>query len=276
MVRDLSKNNELILEARNVTKQFKVSKNNILTACDNINLSMYKGKTLGIVGESGSGKSTVLRSIIGGLLGQGKVVSGDIIFNGKSLLNLSNNEWRELRGTVISMISQDCGATLNPIRKIGSQYIEYINAHTNLSKAEAEKKALFMLEKVRLPEVKNIMNSYPYELSGGMKQRVGIAMALTFEPELILADEPTSALDVTTQAQIVKQMMEIREEFHTGIIIVTHNIGVAAYMADKIVVMQNGVVVDSGTREEVINNPKSDYTKKLLKAIPEMDGERFV
>jgi dipeptide ABC superfamily ATP binding cassette transporter ABC protein dppD len=174
------------------------------------------------------------------------------------------------------MISQDCGATLNPIRKIGSQYIEYINAHTNLNKTEAENKALSMLEKVRLPEVKNIMNSYPYELSGGMKQRVGIAMALTFEPELVLADEPTSALDVTTQAQIVKQMMELRDEFNTGIIIVTHNMGVAAYMADKIVVMQNGVVVDSGTREEVINNPKSDYTKKLLKAIPEMDGERFV
>ena len=243
---------------------------------ENFSLTMQKGEIISIVGESGSGKSTVLRSIIGGLLGQGRVVSGDIIFNGKSLLNLSNNEWRELRGPVISMISQDCGATLNPIRKIGSQYIEYINAHTNLNKTEAENKALSMLEKVRLPEVKNIMNSYPYELSGGMKQRVGIAMALTFEPELVLADEPTSALDVTTQAQIVKQMMEINDEFHTGIIIVTHNMGVAAYMADKIVVMQNGIAVDSGTREEVINNPKSEYTKKLLKAIPEMDGERFV
>jgi len=237
-----------MLEIKDLTIQYG-EKNAVV---ENFSLTMEKAKIISIVGESGSGKSTVLRSIIGGLLGQGKVVSGDIIFNGKSLLNLSNNEWRELRGTVISMISQDCGATLNPIRKIGSQYIEYINAHTNLSKAEAEKKALFMLEKVRLPEVKNIMNSYPYELSGGMKQRVGIAMALTFEPELIL------------------------DEFHTGIIIVTHNMGVAAYMADKIVVMQNGIAVDSGTREEVINNPKSEYTKKLLKAIPEMDGERFV
>ena len=261
-----------MLEIKDLTIQY--GENN--TVVENFSLTMQKGEIISIVGESGSGKSTVLRSIIGGLLGQGKVVSGDIIFNGKSLLNLSNNEWRELRGTVISMISQDCGATLNPIRKIGSQYIEYINAHTNLNKTDAEKKALFMLEKVRLPEVKNIMNSYPYELSGGMKQRVGIAMALTFEPELILADEPTSALDVTTQAQIVKQMMEIRDEFHTGIIIVTHNMGVAAYMADKIIVMQNGTVVDSGTREEVINNPKSDYTKKLLNSIPEMDGERFV
>ena len=261
-----------MLEIKDLTIQY--GENN--TAVENFSLTMRKGEIISIVGESGSGKSTVLRSIIGGLLGQGKIISGDIIFNGKSLLNLSNNEWRELRGTVSAMISQDCGATLNPIRKIGSQYIEYINAHTNLNKTEAENKALSMLEKVRLPEVKNIMNSYPYELSGGMKQRVGIAMALTFQPELVLADEPTSALDVTTQAQIVKQMMELRDEFNTGIIIVTHNMGVAAYMADKIVVMQNGVVVDSGTREEVINNPKSDYTKKLLKAIPEMDGERFV
>ena len=261
-----------MLEIKDLTIQY--GENNIVV--ENFSLTMQKGEIISVVGESGSGKSTVLRSIIGGLLGHGKVISGDIIFNEKSLLNLSNNEWRELRGKVISMISQDCGATLNPIRKIGSQYIEYINAHTNLSKAEAEEKALFMLEKVRLPEVKNIMNSYPYELSGGMKQRVGIAMALTFEPELVLADEPTSALDVTTQAQIVKQMMELRDEFHTGIIIVTHNMGVAAYMADKIIVMQNGVVVDSGTREEIINNPKSDYTKRLLKAIPEMDGERFV
>ncbi|MBS5869067.1 MAG: ABC transporter ATP-binding protein [Fusobacterium periodonticum] len=261
-----------MLEIKDLTIQY--GENN--TVVENFSLNMQKGEIISIVGESGSGKSTVLRSIIGGLLGQGKVISGDIIFNGKSLLNLSNNEWREIRGTVISMISQDCGATLDPIRKIGSQYIEYIDAHTNLKKNEAEEKACSMLEKVRLPEVKNIMNSYPYELSGGMKQRVGIAMALTFKPELVLADEPTSALDVTTQAQIVKQMMELRDEFNTGIIIVTHNIGVAAYMADKIIVMQKGVVVDSGSREEVINNPKSDYTKKLLKSIPEMDGERFV
>ena len=209
---------------------------------ENFSLTMKKGEVISIVGESGSGKSTVLRSIIGGLLGTGKSCFWGYNFQWKITVKSFNNEWRELRGTVISMISQDCGATLNPIRKIGSQYIEYINAHTNLNKAEAEKKALFMLEKVRLPEVKNIMNSYPYELSGGMKQRVGIAMALTFEPELILADEPTSALDVTTQAQIVKQMVEIRDEFHTGIIIVTHNMGVAAYMADKIIVMKNGIV----------------------------------
>ena len=174
------------------------------------------------------------------------------------------------------MIFQDCGGTLNPIRKIGSQFVEYICTHSKVSKDEAWKKGVSMLEKMRLPEAENIMNSYPHQLSGGMRQRVGIAMSMTFNPELLLADEPTSALDVTTQAQIVRQMMELRDDFHTGIIIVTHNIGVAAYMADQLIVMQNGKVVDQGTRDEVMNHPTSDYTKKLLAAVPEMEGRRFV
>ena len=141
---------------------------------------------------------------------------------------------------------------------------------------EAWNKAVSMLTKMRLPDAENIMNSYPYQLSGGMRQRVGIAMAMTFNPELLLADEPTSALDVTTQAQIVRQMMELRDDFGTGIIIVTHNIGVAAYMADQLIVMHHGKVVDHGTREEVLSNPTSDYTKKLLEAVPEMEGKRYV
>ena len=140
----------------------------------------------------------------------------------------------------------------------------------------AWKKGCSMLQKMRLPDAENIMKSYPHQLSGGMRQRVGIAMAMTFNPELLLADEPTSALDVTTQAQIVRQMMELRDDFGTGIIIVTHNIGVAAYMADQLVVMQNGKVVDQGTRDEVMEHPTSDYTKKLLAAVPEMEGQRYV
>ena len=145
-----------------------------------------------------------------------------------------------------------------------------------MPKKEAWQKAVSMLTKMRLPDAENIMNSYPYQLSGGMRQRVGIAMAMTFNPELLLADEPTSALDVTTQAQIVRQMMELRDDFGTGIIIVTHNIGVAAYMADQLIVMHHGKVVDHGTREEGLNNPTSDYTKKLLEAVPEMEGKRYV
>lgn len=243
---------------------------------EHFNLNMKKGEIISVVGESGSGKTTVIRAVLGALAGGGKVTQGDILFNGKSLLTNTKDEWRQLRGTRISMIFQDCGGTLNPIRKIGSQFVEYICTHSKVSKDEAWKKGVSMLEKMRLPEAENIMNSYPHQLSGGMRQRVGIAMAMTFNPELLLADEPTSALDVTTQAQIVRQMMELCDDFHTGIIIVTHNIGVAAYMADQLIVMQNGKVVDQGTRDEVMNHPTSDYTKKLLAAVPEMEGRRFV
>lgn len=243
---------------------------------EHFNLSMKKGEIISVVGESGSGKTTVIRAVLGALAGAGKVTSGDILFQGKSLLNNSKDEWRKLRGTKMSMIFQDCGGTLNPIRKIGSQYVEYICTHRKMSKDEAWKLGVSMIQKMRLPDAENIMKSYPHQLSGGMRQRVGIAMAMTFNPELLLADEPTSALDVTTQAQIVRQMMELRDSFGTSIIIVTHNLGVAAYMADQLIVMKNGKVVDQGTRDEVMSHPTNDYTKKLLEAVPEMEGRRFV
>lgn len=243
---------------------------------EGFHLSMKKGEIASVVGESGSGKTTVIRAVLGALPGSGRVSHGDILFQGNSLLGNTRDEWRKLRGSKISMIFQDCGSTLNPIRKIGSQYVEYICTHSKMSKEEAWKLGASMLAKMRLPDVENIMKSYTHQLSGGMRQRVGIAMAMTFNPELLLADEPTSALDVTTQAQIVRQMMELRENFGTSIIIVTHNLGVAAYMADQLIVMQHGKVVDQGTREEVLGNPTSDYTKKLLEAVPEMEGRRYV
>lgn len=261
-----------MLEIKNLAIQYADKK----VVVENFSLSLKKGEIISIVGESGSGKSTVLRAIIGLLSNNGKIVSGDILYKGQSLKNKSLKDWLSLRGTEITMISQDSGGALNPIRKIGTQYIEYIQAHSNVSKKEAEEKALSLLEKVKLRNPKNVMESYPHQLSGGMKQRVGIAMALTFNPKIILADEPTSALDVTTQAEIVRELMELREEFDTAMILVTHNIGVAAYMADKIIVMKDGNIVEQGTREEVIEHPKDDYTKKLLNAVPEMGGERFV
>ena len=180
---------------------------------EHFNLSMKKGEIISIVGESGSGKTTVIRAVLGALPGAGRVSSGDILFHGESLLKNTGNEWRKIRGSRMSMIFQDCGGTLNPIRKIGSQYVEYIRTHESVSKQEAWNRAASMLSKMRLPDVENIMNSYAYQLSGGMRQRVGIAMAMTFNPELLLADEPTSALDVTTQAQIVRQMMELRDDY---------------------------------------------------------------
>lgn len=243
---------------------------------ENFSLSLKKGEIITIVGESGSGKSTVLSSILGLLPNGGKIISGDIIYNGESMLNKSLNQWRELRGTEITMISQDSGGTLNPIRKIGKQFVEYIQTHSKISTKEAEEKAKDMFSKVNLPDPEIIMKSYPHQLSGGMKQRVGIAMALTFHPKIILADEPTSALDVITQAQIVKEIMDLRKKFDTSIIMVTHNLGVAAYISDKIIVMQNGKIVDAGNKNEVIENPKSEYTKKLLEAVPEIGGERLV
>ena len=243
---------------------------------ENFSLSLKKGEIITIVGESGSGKSTVLSSILGLLPNGGKIISGDIIYNGESMLSKSLNQWRELRGTEITMISQDSGGTLNPIRKIGKQFVEYIQTHSKMSAKEAEEKAKDMFSKVNLPDPEIIMRSYPHQLSGGMKQRVGIAMALTFHPKIILGDEPTSALDVITQAQIVKEIMDLRKKFDTSIIMVTHNLGVAAYISDKIIVMQNGKIVDAGNKNEVIENPKSDYTKKLLAAVPEIGGERLV
>lgn len=243
---------------------------------EGVSFDMDEGDIVSIVGESGSGKSTVIRAILGCLPGEGYVSDGDIVFEGRSLLEYTNDEWLDLRGTEISMIFQDSGAMINPIRRIGAQYVEYIRAHTDLSKKEAHDKGVEMLERMRLPDGDNIMHSYPFQLSGGMRQRVGIAMAMTFQPKLLLADEPTSALDVTTQAQIVRQMMELRDEYGTSIIIVTHNIGVAAYMADKLIVMKSGHVVDSGDRDQILNHPTSDYTRNLLASVPSMEGERFV
>lgn len=261
-----------MLEIKDLTVQYGSQSPTI----EHFNLSMNAGQIIGVVGESGSGKTTVIRAVLGALPGAGRVTAGDILFQGKSLLSNSREEWRNLRGTAMSMIFQDCGGTLNPIRKIGSQYVEYIQTHRKTDRQTAWKLGASMLEKMRLPDGENIMNSYPHQLSGGMRQRVGIAMAMTFEPRLLLADEPTSALDVTTQAQIVRQMMELREQNGTGIIIVTHNLGVAAYMADQLIVMQHGKVVDQGTRDEVMGHPSNDYTKSLLESVPEMEGMRFV
>jgi ABC-type dipeptide/oligopeptide/nickel transport system ATPase component len=238
----------------------------------NINMSIGSKEIVGIVGESGSGKSTLLRAILGLLPVGSSICSGNIIFKDRNLVEFSQKEWREIRGNRIAMIFQDAGRSLTPILKIGNQFIETIRSHFDISKSDAYDKAIDMLGKMQLPDASRIMNSYPFELSGGMKQRVAISMAMTMEPELLLADEPTSALDVTVQAQVVRQMMELRSNFNTNIIIVTHNMGVAAYMCDKIAVMRQGELVEWGSRDQVINKPKSQYTKDLLSVVPELGG----
>ena len=239
-------------------------------------MDLKKGEIASIVGESGSGKTTVIRAVLGLLPGGGKVTEGDILFEGKSLLENTAEEWRNLRGTDMSMIFQDSGAMLNPIRKIGSVFVEYIRTHEKISRKAALEKGREMLDRMRLPSSDNIMKSYPFQLSGGMRQRVGIAMAMTFQPKLLLADEPTSALDVTTQAQIVRQMMELLEEWGTSIIMVTHNLGAAAYMSDQILVMKEGQIADTGSRDQILKGGRSVYTQELLEAVPSLGGERYV
>ena len=242
----------------------------------NFNLEMNEGEVVCLVGESGSGKTTVIRAVLGLLPAAGKITGGDIIFNGESLLGKTEKDFLSIRGRDMTMIFQDSGSMLNPVRKIGAQFLEYIRLHENLTKAEAQKRAMEMLEEVRLPDADNIMQSYPFQLSGGMRQRVGIAMALAFHPKLLLADEPTSALDVTIQAQIVRQMMELQKLEKTSIIMVTHNLGVATYMSNHIVVMKNGEIVEAGTRDEIMYNPQHEYTQNLIAAIPTMEGEPYV
>lgn len=242
---------------------------------EGFNLEIEQGEIVAIVGESGSGKTTVIRSVLGLLPGKGKVTKGDIIFDDDSLLNYTEKQWNEIRGTKMSMIFQDCGSMINPNVRIGNQFVEYILVHEKMSKDKAKQKAIEMLDKMRLPQAKNIMRKYPFQLSGGQRQRVGIAMAMTFQPKLLIADEPTSALDVTTQSQIVREMMDLRDKYNTSIMIVTHNLAVAAYMADKIIVMKDGVVVDRGSREDILKNPKSDYTKRLLASVPTWREEQY-
>ena len=260
-----------LLEMQNVDISY--GKNLAVKKCS---LNLEKGEICSIVGESGSGKTTVIRAVMGLLPGGGRVSAGSITYDGTDLLKLTHEEWRGLRGHDVSMIFQDSGVMLNQTRLIGDSYVEYILTHEDISKQDAWAKGVEMIERMRLPDGDRIMRSYPFQLSGGQRQRVGIAMGMTYRPKLLLADEPTSALDVTTQAQIVRQFMELRDDYGTSIMIVTHNLGVAAYMGDKIVVMKCGEVVDGGGRDYILHQSTHPYTRLLLEAVPSLGGRRYV
>ncbi len=238
-------------------------------AVSDISLSVEEGQIIGIVGESGSGKSTLLHSIQG-LLPRGAACKGSFSLFGRDLFSLSKRELQNMRGRDVAMIFQDTGRYMNPTSRVGSQYTEFLRVHEKLSKKECLEIERDFLGRIHLHDADRVLKSYPFELSGGMRQRVGIAMAMTLKPKLLLADEPTSALDVTVQAQVVYEMMELRRKYGTTIIIVTHNMGVAAYMSDMLGVMQNGRMVEWGKTDEIINSPKTEYTKLLLDSIMEL------
>ena len=252
-----------LLEIKNLNINYK----NSIKAVKNVSLTLEDNQIISIVSESGSGKSTLIRAILKLLPMGGEIESGNIFFLEKDILNLNKNELNKLRGKDIGMIFQDPNSTMDPIKTIEKQFIEYILEHNNISKKEAIDLAKKYLLKLNLIDVERVLKSYPFELSGGMKQRVSIAMAMAQNPKLLLADEPTSALDVTIQAQVINELKKIRENFKTSIILVTHNMGVAAYISDKIAVMRNGEIVEFGDRDQIIKNPQHDYTKSLLNAI---------
>ena len=235
-----------------------------------ISFSLHSGEILGLVGESGSGKSTLIKAAMGLLGSNGMVTRGNITFKGENLVDMPERELRHIRGSGIGMIFQDAGASLCPIRTIGSQICESMEAHGKITEAEARERALDLLKKLNFKEPERIWDSYPFEMSGGMNQRAGIAISMLMNPPVLLADEPTSALDVAVQRQVVQEMLHVREMFGTAIIIVTHDIGVVSAMADTVLVLQHGKKMEYGPAKSVLENPQNEYTKELLSAVPKL------
>ena len=235
-----------------------------------VSFSVGEGEILGIVGESGSGKSTLIKAAMGLLGNTGLVTRGDIWYKGKNLPDLSAAELRRLNGPELGMIFQYAGSSFCPIRTVGAQLYESMTEYESISKEAFRARATELLEKIGFENALRILDSYPFELSGGMQQRVGIAAAMLLNPGVLLADEPTSALDVSVQKQVVEEMLLVRRTFGTSIVLVTHNIGVIGAMADKVLVMKNGEMVEYGETRQVLNNPKEDYTRLLMSAVPKL------
>ena len=259
-----------LLQVRNLHTIFPTESGEV-RAVNGINFSLARGKVLGIVGESGSGKSVTAYSILRILDNPGKITQGSVLFEEEDLVRLSPGEMRHVRGAIISIIFQDPMTSLNPVYTVGNQLSEAIRLHTRRNRQQARARALEMLTLVGVNEPEKRLKQYPYQLSGGMRQRVMIAMALACEPDILIADEPTTALDVTIQAQILELMQDLKEKLGMAIIMITHDLGVIAEMCDEIIVMYAGRVCERGTAEEIFYNPRHEYTKGLLRSIPKLE-----
>ncbi|MFK9092493.1 ABC transporter ATP-binding protein [Bacillus salipaludis] len=256
-----------ILEVNNLTTTF-TSRRTSFNAVDGISFNVAKGETLGIVGESGCGKSVTSLSIMGLVKSPGKVTGKSINFDGVDLLNISKKEMRNLRGNEMSMIFQEPMTSLNPVFSIGNQIGESLRIHKKLKGSERKEKVIDLLKQVGIPRADEIYDNYPHQLSGGMRQRVMIAMAMACDPKLIIADEPTTALDVTIQAQILELMKDLQEKKGMSMILITHDLGVVSEVCDRIIVMYAGKVVETGPVQEVLRSPEHPYTKGLLASLP--------
>lgn len=266
--------NDSLLEIKGLRTHFFTDHGEI-PAVDDVDLSIKKGEVLGVVGESGCGKSVTSLSVMR-LVPQppGKIVSGNIEFKGEDLARISEKRMRELRGNKIAMIFQEPMTSLNPVYTIGDQLSETVRLHRKMKKREAWHHSIMMLKKVGIPRAEAIVHEYPHQLSGGMRQRVMIAMAMSCDPELLIADEPTTALDVTIQAQILELMKKLNEETGAAIMMITHDLGVVAEMCDRVLVMYSGKVVEEGSVRAIFNNPRHPYTKGLIQSIPRMEDKR--
>lgn len=263
----------MLLEVKNLKTEFKL-KNGVINAVNDVSFSVDKGEILAIVGESGSGKSVTSLSIMGLITNPGRIAEGKILFKGVDLTKQPVSELQKIRGDQISMIFQEPMTSLNPVMRIGDQLIESIMIHMKLSKEEARKRSIEMLDLVGIPSPDKRTEDYPHQMSGGMRQRVMIAMALSCHPELLIADEPTTALDVTIQAQILDLLYGLREKLQMAILLITHDLGVVAEAADRVIVMYCGKIMEEADVKTLFNSPKHPYTVGLLESIPKMDDDR--
>ncbi|HCW52937.1 MAG TPA: ABC transporter ATP-binding protein [Clostridium sp.] len=236
-------------------------------------LELNEGEILGIIGESGSGKSTLIRAVIGMPGSKEKIVQGEVIFDEKDLVSICQEEFYNIRGSKMGIVFQNPASTLNPTKKIGKQFIEVIRSHEKIKKKDCIERSLDILEKLNLKDGRCILDSYPFEMSGGMNQRIAIALSMILKPKILITDEPTSALDSAVQSQVIDEMVSIKENLNTSIVIVTHSMDVISKIADRVAVMYNGEIVEYGKKEDILNNPVHPYTKALIASVPKINGK---